>query len=254
MKTPLLLFACLVSVLAQAQDQPAETANSCQLVRALDEGGRIEFRDGSYVTRKPTDRAEVMLQEQFSRSGTLRYRAEVRRRLVGDTMVTFDPATAMSTVSTGEVDGYANAGAYRCYEIDGRGYEESGYDAFGRDSTAAYRRVAPNKKTVVTGELRFGKDSVGTWRINDEQGRVIEDLNFRDGKRFGAYERFGTGGETLVKGQYYRGEAVDTIMVFDPITYETTMTLVPLGSSPCGEWQIRGADGVMKKEEYAPCN
>lgn len=250
----LTLLALTWAATASAQTAALETANSCQLVAALDTAGRITFRDGSYVTRKPTERNGVLLQEQFGRTGRLRYRAEVSRKTGTDTVSIFDPNTYKTSVMLVRFDGYASAGAYTCYEMDGRGYSEGELYTGDSERETPYRQVYSNGKTGASGSLRAGKDSVGTWRINDEQGRLVEEITFVDGKRVGPYRLVDISGTTLRKGQYYRGEAVDTIMVFDPDTYETKMRLVALSSSPCGTWQIRGADGALKEEEYAPCN
>ncbi len=254
MNTLAIVSACLLLVTgATAYGQEARTANSCQLVSTLDTTGRIEFRDRSYMTRRPADRADVWVQEQFGSSGRLRYRAEVTRQVITDTVRFTDPETDKPTSAIVKSEAYIHEGAYTCYEIDGRGYATGERYAAHPDRETPYRQVLPNGKTGATGGFVGTKDSVGVWRINDEQGRLAEEITFRDGKRVGPYRRVDAAGTMLQEGQYFRGEAVDTIEVYDPITDQTATRTVALNSSPCGTWQVRGVNGVIKEEEYAPC-
>ena len=240
---------------ASAQSGALTTANSCLLVTALDTGGRIDFRDGSYVTRKPGPDGKAFVQEQFNSQGRLRYTAEVARDKGVDTVLIFDPATGGKQVHIVRRDGFTAHGKYKCYEMDGRAFEEGEKypTGPGDDRVTSYRRMSSDRRLLVEGRFVNGKDSTGTWKINDESGRPLEEINFSDGQRQGKYTRFTVDGQVDREGQYFRNPGRDTILVFDPDTYQTVTQIVSLGSSPCGTWKVREPSGAMREEEFAPC-
>ena len=90
---------------------------------------------------------------------------------------------------------------------------------------------------------------IGTWKNWAEDGTLVKVYNFDDGNIHGFYKEYHSNGLIKISGNYSYTSGKDTVLTFDPITYEQKIDIRESNTISCkhGMWNEYDEKGNLKR-------
>lgn len=205
------------------------TLDTCDLPRGRISNIPAHYPDGTpYAAYLPLDDHQGILSVYDSYSD-LKYKAVVMIVETSDTLIKFDPITDVGRFIFDNYTFYSSAGYYECYV--GSSLVQTGYrydNSYAESHPVPVLEWGPRGALLLSGQVyRYSWegpqfDSVGTWNAYWPNGRLRKQWSYIGGLRSGPYSEYSPSGALTYSGRYIIRKRLDSIQVFDPVTYESS--------------------------------